>query len=53
MNAFKITYSDGNTTTTSMNATLDEATEYYVGKTFNVGAGEHDKMVKAVSVEQV
>ena len=56
MNSFKITFADGNTITTSMNATLEEATIYYVGMCFNFGdtaACPQDKMVKAVSVEQI
>jgi hypothetical protein len=32
MQAYKITWDDGNTTTTDMNATLDEAKRYYIGR---------------------
>jgi hypothetical protein len=49
MKAYKVTFEDGNTLATSMNATLDEARAYYVGQSF-----EHDElkpMVKAVAVE--
>jgi len=56
MNTYKITLSDGNTMTTSMNATLDEAKKYYIGVYFNFGDndfGEPDRMVKAVKVEEI
>jgi hypothetical protein len=56
MNSFEITYADGNTTITGMNATLAEATKYYVGTSFNFGDTQEqpkDKMVKAISVEQI
>jgi len=54
MNSFKVTFSDGNTIQTGMNATLEEAEEYYVGTWFNFGDTEEqpkDKMVQAVKVE--
>ena len=53
MNTFKITYEDGNTITTGFNGTLEDAKKYYEGRVFNVGADEHDKMVKAIKVEQL
>lgn len=56
MNAFKITFEDGNVIHSSMNATLNEAVKYYVGNSFQFGDTDEcprDKMVKAVSVEQI
>lgn len=56
MNTFKITFEDGNTITTGMNATLEQAEKYYIGQYFNFGDTEaipYDKMVKAVKVEQL
>lgn len=47
----KVTFSDGNHLTTSINADLEGAKQYYLGKTFNLGSGENDKMAKAVKVE--
>lgn len=54
MNAYKVTFADGNTLTTSMNATLAEARAYYVGQSFLFGDPDGaDKMVQAVAVEQL
>jgi len=56
MNTYKITFADGNTITTGMNATLDEAKAYYIGKKFQFGDTEEkpfDYMVEAVRVEEV
>jgi len=56
MNSFRVTFADGNTIDTGMNATLAEAEEYYVGRAFQFGdRPEHpkDKLVKAVSVVQL
>ena len=56
MNSFRIDFEDGNVIHTDMNATLEQAQEYYVGKSFQFGdRPEHpkDKMVKAVSVTQL
>lgn len=56
MNIFKITFADGNTITTGMNATLAEAKEYYIGQAFNFGDTDScpkDKMVQAITVEQL
>lgn len=53
MNSYLVTFADGNTIHTSMNATLSEASAYYLGKAFQFGDTEecpHDKMVEAVSV---
>ena len=50
MNSYKITFSDGDSLVTDMNATPEEARAYYLGKTFNLGA-ERDRLVRCVSVE--
>ena len=50
MNTYKITFSDGDSLVTSMNATPEEAMAYYLGKEFNLGA-ERDRLVRCVSVE--
>jgi hypothetical protein len=50
----KVTYDTGDITETNMAAHLtdDEIREYYrVGKSFNIGSGETDKMAKVKSVE--
>lgn len=54
MNAYRITFADGNSLITSMNADLDGARQYYIGQSFQFGdTDEHpaDKLVKAVSVD--
>lgn len=56
MNAFKITFEDGNTIHTSMNATLANAQAYYLGQRFQFGDTDEcpkDRLVKAVQVEQL
>lgn len=56
MRTFKITFADGNTITTGMNATLNEAKAYYIGKRFQFGDTDekpYDYLVEAVSVEVV
>jgi hypothetical protein len=56
MNTFLVTFEDGNTIITSMNANLDEAKSYYVGHSFQFGDTEqrpYDMMIKAVSVADV
>lgn len=56
MSNFKVTFEDGNHLVTGMNATLEEAQAYYVGKYFNFGDrdwGDPDRMVRAVKVEQI
>lgn len=47
-----ITFTDGNTVTTTINATIEEAKKYYVGQWFNFGI-ENDHMVKVVSCEEL
>jgi len=54
MKAYTVTFSDGNTLVTSMNATLEEATAYYTRNCFNFGDTEEcmkDRMVKGIKVE--
>lgn len=56
MNTYKITFADGNTIRTEMNATLAEASAYYIGNKFQFGDTEEkpfDYMVEAVQVEVV
>lgn len=48
----KVTFTDVNTITTPINATIEEAKKYYVGKWFNFGV-DGDHMVKAVSCEEL
>lgn len=50
MNSYKITFSDGDSLVTSMNSTLEEAKDYYLGKVFNLGI-ETDRLVRCISVE--
>ena len=49
MNNFTIRFKDGNSVTASMNATLEEAKNYYLGKPFELQEG---KMTVAVEVKQ-
>ncbi len=49
MNNFTIRFKDGNSVNTSMNATLEEAKNYYLGKAFELQEG---KMTVAVEVKQ-
>lgn len=54
MNSYKVTFENGDTIVTGMNATLEQAKAYYVGQSFQFGDTEetpHDLIVKAVSVE--
>jgi len=56
MISVKVTFADGNSFVTGINATLDEAKAYYIGQAFNFGdSDEHpaDLMVKAIAVEEV
>ncbi len=56
MKTYKVTFADGNTLVTSMNATLEEATAYYIGNAFQFGDTEEhpaDLMVKAASVKEI
>jgi len=46
----KVTFDNGDSFTTGINATEQGARDYYLGKTFNLGI-EDDLLTKAVSVE--
>lgn len=52
MITIKVTMEDGNTFTTPINCTFEEAKSYYVGNYFNMGTVD-DYMVKAVKVELI
>jgi hypothetical protein len=49
----KCTYANGDIIRTGFNGTLQDAKDYFLNKTFNLGQGENDKMVKCIKVEQV
>lgn len=49
----KVHFENGDYLMTKINATLEEATNYYVGNTFNVGLGPNDNMIKAVRIELI
>lgn len=50
MKNIKIYFEDGDYSYSGFNGTEKEIAEYYVGKIFNVGRGEHDYCVKCVGV---
>ncbi len=52
----KCTYSNGDTTITSINGTLEDAKQYFLGKRFNVGqwgenTTEGENLQKCINVE--
>lgn len=47
----KVTFANGNYLITNINATPDEAREYYLGQEFNIGEGGEDNLQPAVNVE--
>ncbi len=54
MNGYKVTFENGDSFVTGMNATLEEARRYYIGTAFQFGDTEEiprDYMVRAVVVE--
>ena len=56
--SFKVTFENGDTLVTSMAAgiTLEDAKNYYIGRSFTFGTGEEgnpERQVKAVDVEQI
>lgn len=51
MRTIKVHFSDGNSLVTAINGTRDEIEKYYLGKYFNLGDGEKDKMEKAIRIE--
>ena len=46
----KVTFDNGDHLNTGINADLEGAKKYYLGRYFNLGNGENDLMVKAVKV---
>lgn len=51
MKTIKAHFSDGNFLITAINGTREEIEKYYLGKYFNLGNGEKDKMEKAIRIE--
>lgn len=51
MRSIEVTYSDGQKIQTSINGTDDEIRRYYLGKSFNLGRGAEDYVVKATDVK--
>lgn len=54
MLSIRVTFEDGNTIDTGINATLDEARAYYIGQKFQFGDTDEcprDKLVKAIAVD--
>jgi hypothetical protein len=49
--SIKVTFDNGDTINTEINGTEDTIKKYYIGKSFNLGNGEKDNMVKATKVE--
>jgi IMP cyclohydrolase len=50
MATVKVNYENGDYECTRINATLEEARAYYIGKTFNIGSVS-DNLQKCTSVE--
>ena len=48
----KCTYENGDTITTRINATFEEAQDYFLGRKFNIGSGDEDNMQKCIKVER-
>ena len=54
MISVRVYWSNGDQMTTRINATLEEATDYYVGRPFNIGDGAGgDLMVRGLRVELI
>ena len=56
MKAVTVTWSDGDTTETNINGTMEEIRAYYVGTWFNLGQPYdpcEDRMVQGVSVKEL
>ncbi len=52
MRSIRVHFDNGDSLETSINGTDDESLAYYIGKIFNLAAGEEDDLlVKAVKVE--
>lgn len=56
MNIYKVLFQNGDSLVSSMNATLEEATDYYLNNWFNFGDTEefpYDIMIQGISVEEI
>lgn len=56
MRTVKVTWSDGDTSITEINGTMEEIRTYYIGKWFNLGGAYNpveDRMVQGIAVEEV
>lgn len=56
MIAVEVTFADGNKIRTNINATIEEARRYYIGREFQFGDSDEcpqDRLVRAVSCEQI
>jgi hypothetical protein len=51
MKTIKVTFSNGDTITTSINGTREEVSAYYMGQTFYLGAEENEIPSKAISIQ--
>ena len=49
----KVNFENGDHLITGFNGTMKEATSYYVGKQFNIGNNDQDRMVKATTIERI
>lgn len=50
MRSVKVIYANGDSLVTDINGTKSEIEKYYIGRSFNLGRGEHDHITKAVKV---
>ena len=57
MNAYKITFANGDNIKTGFNGDLSEATRYYIGRWFNLSSGAdgepEDNMQKGIKIEVI
>ena len=53
MKTIKVTFSNGDTITTSINGTRDEIFAYYMGQTFYLGREENEIPAKAISIQYI
>ncbi len=51
MIVIKVNWSNGDHTITGINATLEEARDYYEGQFFNIGLGPNDNILHCIGVE--
>lgn len=52
MNAFKITFDNGDSMVSRLNGNIEDARRYYLGNIFNLGV-VNDDMHRCVGVEEV